>query len=244
MSDERDKWELVKQLATAFSTQAQVANRTWLGLMTVALFAVLPRVPGKDGNAPLPFNLQVSAIWLQTAVFAMLVVLAVAFAAAHAQQVRALRLAHDIIDSLTTDLGPEEVRPRDLFDISLVPSLNRVAPLAQFLRDTYQFLAGSKSYPMALRLATVGYYAFLKFASLIVYFVLPFWALWKAYGSVSVSGRLWVILVTGGFVLAAVVLFQVLVSDVVDAWRRVLPRLWRSPETAHLREAEADAPRP
>src|ERR1700680_2883174 len=101
-----DRRAIVKELADAVSTQAQVTNRSWLGLITVSLFAVLPRVPTRDGNVPLPFSLgEVSPVWFHGIVFVILIVMAIAFASAHAQQVRAQKLAQSVVDSFGEDLG-------------------------------------------------------------------------------------------------------------------------------------------
>src|SRR5579872_176477 len=93
MPDGND-YALAKELASAVSTQAQVANRMWLALITVSLFAVLPHVPTKDGYLFLPFGLgEVNAIWFHTVVYSILLILAIAFSSAHAQQMRAQSLA-------------------------------------------------------------------------------------------------------------------------------------------------------
>ena len=81
MSDERERRELVKELANAVSTQANVANRAWLAMMTVALFAVLPRVPAKGGNVSLPFNLgEVDPVRFHAVALSIFVVLVITFA--------------------------------------------------------------------------------------------------------------------------------------------------------------------
>jgi len=116
MSDDNNH-KLVKELATAVSTQAQVANRMWLALMTVALFAVLPHVPTKSGNLSLPFSLgEVNAMWFHRVVFAILVVLAVAFASAHAQQIRSQTLAQGSFSASLSRVGGH-IHPREFFDM-------------------------------------------------------------------------------------------------------------------------------
>jgi hypothetical protein len=223
--------KLVQELAAAVSTQAEVVNRSWLALMTVALFGVLPRIPGHDGNVSLPLNLgEVDPGWFHSVVFAILVVLTIAFAAAQAQQVRALKQAHAVIDSMVTGSKlPDDVHPRELFDMCRLPSLNRVAPLAQLLRGRYQFFVNSRDCPAWLRAASVGYYALLKLASLVVYFGLPSWALWAAYRNIPPAGRIGCFLAVGG-ALAAVTLLHVLVSDVWYA-ANILRYLWLNPDS-------------
>jgi len=231
MSEDREHRVLVRELADGVSTQAHVANSAWIALMTVALLAVLPRAPADHGDVSLPFSLgQVDQNWFQTVVFCILLVLSIAFASAHAQQVRALKLAHSTIDSLGKGLPTNgQIYLREGFDMWSKPSLIRVAPLAQSLKGKYQFFPESQNCPTWLRLASVVYYVLLKLASLIVYFGLPSWALWKAHASVSVSGGLWGALALGGF-LAGLALFQVLLIDVAYS-PKVLKHLWHGPDS-------------
>jgi len=99
---------VVKELAAAVSTQSQVANRTWLAAMAVVFVGVLPRVdPNKE--VKLPFELgSVDPDWFHAIVFAMLVVLVIAFCAANAQLVRAQKLAYEKIDALAKMWIPQD----------------------------------------------------------------------------------------------------------------------------------------
>jgi hypothetical protein len=171
ISDPDERRKVVQELATAVSTQAQVVNRTWLALMTVALFGVLPRLPAKDSNVFLPFSLgEVDPTSFHTVLFSILVVLTIAFAAAHAQQVRAQMLAQSAVDSMASRQHFDDyLHPWELFDMCRLPSLNRVAPLAQALRGRHQFFAGRRDRPAWIRATSFVYYALLKLASLLVY---------------------------------------------------------------------------
>jgi hypothetical protein len=227
---EKDGWSgRIKELATAVSTQAQVANRAWLALTTSALVAVIPHVPKENGNLALPFGLgDVKPTVFDTVAFSILVVLAIAFAAAHAQQIRAQKLAQREIDSLRDEAPSSEgLHPRELFDMWCLPSLNRVAPLAQLLRDKYQFFSDSPKCPKWRRLISVAYYALLKVASMVVYYGLPGWALWQAHSSVKHAGAVGLILLLGS-VIAGVALIQIFLSDVAYS-SRVIRHLWREP---------------
>jgi hypothetical protein len=225
---------LVRELAGAVSTQAQVANRAWIALMTVAFFAVLPRSPSKAGNLPLPFNLgEVDAAWFHVVAFSILVVLTITFAAAHAQQIRAQRLAQSFVDSLGCNHSSsnELISLRELFDMWRAPSLNRIAPLAQLLRGRYQFQKGAAGCPTWLRFVTVVYYGLFKIASLAVFFGLPVWALWHSYvTTVSLSPQLHLVLGIGG-VLAGLPLAQVGLTDAAYTIE-VLRHLWQAPASA------------
>lgn len=230
VSKPSDRLTLVRELANAVSTQAQVVNRTWIALMTVALFGILPRSAPHDGDVSLPFNLgQVDPIWFHSVIFCILVVLVIAFASAHAQQVRAQMLAHTVVDSmLTTEAMQDEVHLREWFDMCRLASLTRVAPLAQLLRGKFQFFASTGNCPTWLRLLSVVYYVLLKLVSLLVYFGFPGWALWRAYQYISTSSQLlWYLFVIGGS-LAGLTLLHVSISDLWYAWK-ILCYLWHDP---------------
>lgn len=223
---EPEKRALVSELAGAVSTQATVANRTWLALITGALFAVLPRTQDpKNGNLSLPWNIgEVDPGWFHAIAFFILVVLAISFASAHAQQIRAQKLTQAVISSLAKMQAPDEaVHPRELYDMLRTPSLNRVAPLAQLLRGKYQFYASSRC-PGWLRMLSVLYYGIVKLVSFVVFYLLPIWALWRAYTLVALPG-FWRMGVVAGGSVAGVTLLQVLFTDALYTVQ-VLHHLW------------------
>ncbi|MFY9911934.1 MAG: hypothetical protein WCF22_16640 [Candidatus Sulfotelmatobacter sp.] len=224
---EPERRALVSELAGAVSTQAKVANRTWLSLITGALFAVLPRTQDpKNGNLSLPWNIgEVDPRWFHAIAFFILVVLAISFASAHAQQIRAQKLTQAVISSLgkVQDLG-EAVHPRELYDMLRTPSLNRVAPLAQLLRGKYQFYASSGRCPEWLRMLSVLYYGIVKLVSFVVFYLLPIWALWRAYTLVALPG-FWMTAVVASGSVAGVTLLQVLLTD-AQYTVEVLRHLW------------------
>jgi hypothetical protein len=212
ITDEKERRDLVKDLADAVSTQAEVANRTWLALITVAIFALIPHVSSKDIS--LPFSLgEVSPSWFQGVVFSLLVVLAIAFASAHSQQVRAQQLAQSVINSLGSTLGPMcGIHPRDYFDMLRKPSLNRIASLAQSLRGKYQFFTTAAGLPNWQQRMTVALYGLWKIIGIAIYFVFPVIALWQAHINFSATGllHLYNLFFTAVAILA---LGQVLVLD-------------------------------
>jgi hypothetical protein len=207
--------ETIKELATAVSVQASASNRTWLALLTVAAATLLPRAStaGPSNGLELPFALgQVDPTWFYIVLFLMLVVLTIAFSAAHAQQVRAEKLAHGIIVSMRAEIMGMD--PRELYDMLRLPSLNRVAALAQSIRGKYQFFRNSAQCPHWLRILSTIYYGFLKLSSMIVYYGLPALALWEAYGRTLEAGMPpWPATIGGG--IAGVTLFQVLTQDLL-----------------------------
>jgi hypothetical protein len=224
MTQESGDRGIVNELAAAVSTQAQVSNRIWLALMTVVVVAVLPRVSPVDGGrkeVSLPLGLGgVDPVWFDALSFALLVILTIAFAAAHAQQTRAQTLAQRRVDSLAGDWDanakghPGEIHPRELFDMLRLPSVNRVAPLAQSLRRPYQFYATTDRCPGWLRIMSTTYYGLVKLTSLIVYLGLPAWAHCDVYSRLTLNRAASLIAALGG-ILALLTLVQMLLTD---AW--------------------------
>jgi hypothetical protein len=145
--------------------------------------------------------------------FSLLVVLIMAFASAHAQQVRAQRLAQRALDELGESRVLAGLHPRDLFDALRVPSVNRVAPLAQLLRGRDAFFGNVVKVPPWRNRISQVYYLFLKALSWIVYFGFPTVALWMTFGRIEATGWLGSMLFLAGF-LATIPLVQVFLVDV------------------------------
>jgi hypothetical protein len=195
----------------------------------------MPHAPA-NGAVALPFSLgDVPLVWFHGIVFSILGVLALAFASAHAQQIRAQKLAHDVIDKITASFTPNNnLHPRDYFDMLRTPSLTRVASLSQVLRGKHQFFASAAGLPAWRRRMTAVYYALLKLVSLIIYFLLPLSALYLALKHVPVSGTLfWCTIV--GAIVAAGALFEVMALDAFYA-AVILRKLWK-PATDTVRKA-------
>jgi hypothetical protein len=124
--------------------------------MTVAFFTVLPRVQ-KDGSLTLPFGFGSAdpAVYHIT-ISSILVILAIAFASAHAQRMRAQHLAQIEINSIAISKPMKGyLHLREIFNMLRMPSFNRVAPLPQLLLGKYQFYKTSHDCPAWLRLGTL-----------------------------------------------------------------------------------------
>ncbi|HXP81175.1 MAG TPA: hypothetical protein VN976_14815 [Verrucomicrobiae bacterium] len=205
----------IKDLAAAVSTQAQVSNRIWLGLVTVAVISLLPQAPNTS-SVPLPFGLSsVPAAWFYLVLFGLLIVLTIAFASADTQQVRARKLAFRFIDSIPNHAEFAGMHPQELFDMFRLPCFNRVAPLAQSIRGKFEFYSGKASCPTYRVVASAFYYALLKLISMAVYFGVPAFALLRTYEKIQNVSFTSKIMVRGSGVVAAVTLFQVFLSDLL-----------------------------
>ena len=168
--------EEVKELLAGASTQSTHANRLWLALAATATIVI---IPSAGAEKVLPFGLGVMPdTWFYFVASLALDVLAISFCSAQAQTIRAQRLAHKAIDSLGRAPSPATgIWLRDLYDASCVPSLSRVAPLAQIARGQFQFFSESHSCPPTRRIMTSLFYLYLKVIAALVYYILPMLAI-------------------------------------------------------------------
>jgi hypothetical protein len=216
---ERDQHQrsLVKDLAEGVSNQAEVANRLWLALITVAGFALIPRISAQ-GTIPLPFGFgDVSPFWFNIVVFPILVVIAIAFSAAHVQQIRAQKRAQDVISALEIS-SADTLHPRDYFDFLRKPSLTHVASLAQVIRSRQQFFTPHRHLALWRRLLSTAWYGVLKLVSVLIYSLLPILALVYAWLRVPGTSGLVRWLAAGGSIVALVALVEVLLLDAKYAY--------------------------
>lgn len=193
-TNNEDKTESVKDLADAISIQVKTANRSWYIVMTIALLVLFPpaKVAQSDVGIQLPLQLgTVDAVSFYPVVFAVFSVLIVAFAAAHAQSYRAVKLAQMAIEKHNNELSMGIDR-RDLFDMLRIPSVNRVAPLSQLLRGKYQFWFQANNTPCWRQIVSGFYYIVLKVVAAVVYWALPGYSYWIAYTQAQAHGAsLW-----------------------------------------------------
>ena len=186
----QDHRKRVKELADAVSTQAQISNRAWFATMVVAAYAILPHV---GGNIKLPFGIgEVSRTVFYSVIYPLLIILIIAFSAAHAQQLNAQSLAQRTLDRFG-DAETDGIKLRTWFDLWRKPSLNRVAPLVQSMRVELTHLGAKWKKRSRVRGIVMVCYWVLKVIALLVYFVLPGVSLWYAYNKVPFVGTLrWV----------------------------------------------------
>jgi hypothetical protein len=211
MADERA--DRIKDLAAATTVQTEVANRAWTTLMTVAVLAVLPRPQVAEIALPLGLG-TVPPVSFHLAMFSMLAVLIIAFSAAHAQQVRAQRLAMNALAALGNEsISESKIHPRDYFDMLRSPSLTRVAPLAQLFQGVDAFYGSSRRPPSWRRRISVPYYVALKIVSWVVYFGFPTAALWLSFVRMQPAAPWWWPLCIVG-VVSTMPLVHVLLVDV------------------------------
>lgn len=203
-----------KDLADAVSAQAQIANRFWFSMTTVALFAVLPRDISNKHTINLPFGLgEVAVSAFYTIIYPLMIILVIAFSSTHAQQLSAQNLAQNTLNRMGHDKEKDGIDFRIWFDMWRKPSLNRVAPLPLALGDAFP----TRGMSHVIRL----YYSILKVVALGIYFVFPLWALWYVYvyrldpnvGPVTTKLFLF------GACLATLTLIQVICSEISYAVR-------------------------
>ena len=176
----------VKDLAEGASIQIKATNRYWLVLIAISLFVLIP-LPSIDATQrTLPFSLgEVEVGTFNTVSTYMLAVLIIAFCQAHAQAIRATLLGQRMLDKMPNEIQPIGISPRDLYDVFRLPSLVRVAPLAELIKGKYQFSLDESKCPQLLRKITAMLYLFFKVVATAVYLVLPAIALGTA---VAASG--------------------------------------------------------
>jgi hypothetical protein len=214
-----DRLPVIRELASATSLQVQASNRLWAVLATVSFVALLHRDPAPAPS--LPFGLgSIAPQEFYWAVFALLAVLSIAFASAHAQATRASLMAHEALDTLDHGVIVGNLRPRDLFDMLQIPSLIRIAPLAQLFHG---ITTGSSQ--QWRRTIGAAYYFALKGPAWLVYFLVPAAALWFTFARIDTAGSSrWLLMTVGA--LATLPLAQILVADVTYGIRiaRLLSR--------------------
>ena len=215
-----ERISLIDTISGATSIQAKITNKLWLSVMVVTIMILLSTISGENNStmAKLPLNLgEVSVDVFYPIVFMILSVLMIGLAATHAQQIRADKIAHYIIENLSshseTDLSKVNstgniLHLKDLFDILRYPSFTRVAPLPALLTNFYhtQQIIGKKSsnsiFECIQRLARSIIYIILKFVALVVLFILPIFTLVLSFNRVKeyVEGWLFYVLLIFGIV--------------------------------------------
>lgn len=186
-------------------------------------------------SSKFPFGFgEVEASAYYLTLFFILVVLTVAFAAAHAQQIRAGKLAHIFIDSHSDRTEIADLNSRDFYDMLRLPSVNRVAPLAQMIKGRYQFHQTGAKCPIWRRVVSVFYYVLPKLTSWVVYFIVPGFALLFTYHRVQTAWVPWQTHDRGidawalsvGALTATLTLLHVFTKDVIYSIVDVLPQIW------------------
>lgn len=218
--------EVVKDLAEAFSGQSKLSNRLWIALIAVTFVIILP-VP--LGNSPvplgnsgesyreLPFGFgHVESNDFDLISLVILAVLTIAFCQAHAQAIRAYRLAQKIINRPELARTESMVSARQFFDLLTIPSLTRVAPLAQLLLKSAQNLSRYRclSFSALNWLASI-YFLILKFVATLIIFGLPATALvigcQRLFNNQSVS--MWTYAAAATGLVALLALVQITVTE-------------------------------
>lgn len=217
--------DVVKDLAEAFSGQSKLSNRLWIALIAVTIFIILPVPLSNSGKSDreLPFGFgHVETNDFDLIALVILAVLTIAFCQAHAQAIRAYRLAHQIIDRLELAGTDSMVSPRQFFDFLAIPSLTRVGPLPQLLLKSAQNFSRYRCLSLLVLnwLASV-YFLVLKFVANLIIFGLPAIALvigcQRLLSNQSVS--MWAYAVAATGLVALLALAQIAVTEFCETVR-------------------------
>lgn len=169
--------QLTKDLAEAVSGAAEVQNKYWIAVAIISLFVLIPRPEAAGAEVKLPFELPaVRADWFMLVGVLLLGVLITAFAAAQAHLVRTQRLARGMLQSCDGDrIAARNVR--DVFEALRKPSLTRVSSIALVFMGLDQFRFDKTKGGLWRRLLAKVTYAVLKILVLVVWLILPAFAL-------------------------------------------------------------------
>lgn len=220
-TDSQLTFEQVKDLSELASRSFKVSNRAWLALMAVAVVVLIPRPEGTAISLPFGFGeVDPAAFYFVTLI--ILVAVTIAFAATHAQAFRAHRITMAALGTLAADAvaTPLRVHPRDAFDLLVEPTINRVGPLAILVRGRHLMLPVAASAPLWRQRLVLAYYLLLKSVAFVFYFVVPSYALLRAFEAALVVGIFrWVVL--AGVAVASLTLLHVMAWEFVHIWRTV-----------------------
>ena len=207
MSHINDIPSALKDLAAAASTQARVANRYWLVLLVIGVFAAVPKKVS-NGYIELPFKLgSIEEHDYVLLGLLMLTVIIIAFCSAHAQTLRVQEFIHRMLCKNSFGSMPGGHDGRDYFDALRHPAITRVAPRPQLARGKHQFFVDKDDVSQHRKSITLIYYLFLKLLSILIYFGLPVTALFIAVSRYATTthcfeGYTWLVL---PFVAGAVI---------------------------------------
>lgn len=177
--------ELIKDLSEGYSAQSQTANRFWVLLIVASIVTLTGRAEKDSGLIELPFTLgKVSIIDFYSIMIILISVLSIAFASAMIQAIRARKLIQNVIDSipeLNRYIGGIHIQ--DIVDVTLKPTFNRVAPIAQYLHGKDQFFDGKKK--PGTKIVAVVVYTFLKVITFIFIYLIPFYSINKGLTAIN-----------------------------------------------------------
>ena len=169
--------DILRQLSAGFSTQVKVATKYWLALAVVSTLIVM--ATPRNGELTLPFfSISVFIGDFYPFVFILLSLLVIGYGSAHSQGIRTRMLIQRYIDSSSEKfLSNGDLHLQDVFDSLVVPSINRIAPLAQILQGKNQFYSRIPTRSTWRSILLGGYFAVLRFVGLLAIEIFPAYAL-------------------------------------------------------------------
>lgn len=178
--------EVVKTLAGAVSGATRVQNRYWMALIVVSLYVLIPRSPlssAETVKVSLPFGLgDVAHSWFFATSTLILGVLLIVFCAAQVHLVRVLEFTHEILKTRrSAHLAQSKFDERDMLSALLLPSLSRVAPLAQVIKGKHRFFHNKSDCPQWRLILSGALYVIWKGIAVGVWLAVPALALRSAW---------------------------------------------------------------
>jgi hypothetical protein len=167
------------KLAEGFSTQTKTASKFWLVLAIISLIVIMPSQVTTSIKIPFELGTIKQSDFYPFSAF-LISVLIIGFGSAHVQSIRSRVLIQRIIDNQKDKYLPGKVHLRDFIDSIVSPSISRTAPLAQYLRGKHQFFPESTHSPKFINYLSSSAYILLKIATLLVIYIAPTFALFKA----------------------------------------------------------------
>ena len=220
------------KLADGFSTHTRVASRFWITLALLSLLVLMP----SSSKAKNPDSIKIWFVGVEVnksdfyPFSALLVsILIIGFGSAHIQLVRSRYLLQRaiVLNLKNKSFLPSNIDLRDFVDSIVSQTINRTAPLAQYLRGKYQFFPEAEDCPKTVNFISIGYYILLKLVNVIVMYVFPAFALFVSFSQGNLTlwkNKSWgipnilLIYVCG---VASLILIQLIGSEILCTQRAI-----------------------
>ncbi len=166
------------KLIDGCSSYVKIATNFWL---VIAVFSIITVSPTKteETKIEMPFDLgKFDVINFYPFTFVVLSLLIVCYGSTLSQAIRGRKLIQRTVDELKKQKeNKDKIDLRDIIDVLIYPTLNRVAPIAQILQGDNQFFTESHNVSKKNRVLIGIYYLFLKLVITLIMYLFPGYAL-------------------------------------------------------------------